>query len=182
GVNSKNRLTRIMVSETLVRSTEDRRDFWRQLKSLMPIDKVVDIDQISQQAQAEMAQKMASNLLSMLLSGDSSSPVTIDSSAVSTANESSPQQDSSSQSGDYEPLWIETPECDGCEECVKINPKIFVFNADDQAEVLNPKAGSYKDIVRAAEKCTVSCIHPGTPWNDSEKDLDKLVQRAQAFQ
>ena len=85
-------------------------------------------------------------------------------------------------SGDYEPVWIDTPECDGCEECIKINPKIFQFNADKQAEIINPQGGPYRDIVRAAEKCTVSCIHPGTPWNPNEKDLDKLVKRAEAFQ
>ena len=82
----------------------------------------------------------------------------------------------------YEPVWIDTPECDGCEECVKINPKIFQFNDSKQAEIINPQGGPFRDIVRAAEKCTVSCIHPGTPWNAEEKDLDKLVKRAEAFQ
>jgi pyruvate-ferredoxin/flavodoxin oxidoreductase len=95
---------------------------------------------------------------------------------------SAPAAEASAEAGDYEPVWIDTPECDGCEECIKINPKIFQFNADKQAEVLDPRAGSYQDIVRAAEKCTVSCIHPGTPWNAGEKDLDKLVKRAEAFQ
>jgi pyruvate-ferredoxin/flavodoxin oxidoreductase len=48
--------------------------------------------------------------------------------------------------------------------------------------VLNPRGGSYKDIVRAAEKCTAGVIHPGTPFNPAEPDLEKLVQRAAKYQ
>ena len=190
GVNAKNRLTRIMVSETLVRTTEDRRDFWRQLKDIMPVDSVVDVDRVTQQVRSEIAQQITSNLLGMLMSGDlgaitGSAAATIEapqSGGGQQQVQGAPAAESSEGDSDFEPLWIDTPECDGCEECIKINPKIFVFNADNKAEVLNPKAGTFKDIVRAAEKCTVSCIHPGTPWNASEPDVDKLIQRAAAFQ
>ncbi len=50
------------------------------------------------------------------------------------------------------------------------------------ASMVNPTGGSYKDIVRAAEKCTASCIHPGTPFNPNEKDVEKLIKRAEKFQ
>ncbi|MDJ0833780.1 MAG: 2-oxoacid:acceptor oxidoreductase family protein [Gammaproteobacteria bacterium] len=182
GVNANNQLTRIMVSETLVRTTEDRRDFWRQLKSLLPIEQVVDVEQISKQAQAEMAQKLTGNLLTMLMSGEVSVPASLGEMPSPVATADAASEPAAADNADFEAVWIETPECDGCEECVKINPKIFVFNAENQAEVLDPKGGPYRDIVRAAEKCTVSCIHPGTPWDQSEKDLDKLQQRAQPFQ
>ena len=36
-------------------------------------------------------------------------------------------------------------------------------------------------LVQAAEKCPVAAIHPGTPLNPKEKDLDKWLKRAQAF-
>jgi pyruvate-ferredoxin/flavodoxin oxidoreductase len=48
--------------------------------------------------------------------------------------------------------------------------------------IADPKAGTFKDIVKAAEKCTASAIHPGTPWNPNEPDLDKLIKRAEKFQ
>jgi pyruvate-ferredoxin/flavodoxin oxidoreductase len=181
GADSKNRLTRVMVSETLVRTTTDRRDFWRQLKSLVPIEKVVDMDQITQQVRSDVAQQLTSNLLSMVLTGEAGAPLSIDTAAV-TPTETAPAAKGNGASADFEPVWIDTPDCDGCEECVQINPKIFKFNADMQAVVVDPRAGAFLDIVRAAEKCTVSCIHPGTPWNAGEKDLDKLVKRAQPFQ
>jgi pyruvate-ferredoxin/flavodoxin oxidoreductase len=83
---------------------------------------------------------------------------------------------------DYEAVWVETPECTACDECIEINPKIFAYNDDKKAVIVDPKAGAFKDIVKAAEKCTAECIHPGTPWNASEKDLDKLVKRAAKYQ
>ena len=84
--------------------------------------------------------------------------------------------------GDYEPVWIDTPECEACDECTKINPKIFAYNDEKKAVVADPRGGPFRDIVRAAEKCTAGCIHPGTPFDPSEKDLDRLVERAAKFQ
>jgi rubrerythrin len=84
--------------------------------------------------------------------------------------------------GGHDAVWIESPECTACDECIEINPKIFAYNDDKKAIVIDPKGGSYKDIVKAAEKCTAGCIHPGTPWNSAEKDLDKLVKRAAKYQ
>jgi pyruvate-ferredoxin/flavodoxin oxidoreductase len=185
GTDSKNRLTRIMVSETLVRTTVDRRDFWRQLKSLVPIDKVADMDQVTRQVRTEVAQQLTSNLLSMILKGEAGMPASVEAAAAASATapaEAAPGAESNAAGGDFEPVWIDTPECDGCEECIKINPKMFQFNADKQVVVVDPKAGTFQDIVRSAEKCTVSCIHPGTPWDPNEKDLDKLIKRAEPFQ
>ena len=79
-------------------------------------------------------------------------------------------------------MWIETPECTTCDECVEINPNIFVYDEHKHAYVKDPKGGSYKDIVRSAEKCTASIIHPGTPWDPNEKGLEKLVKRAAKYQ
>ena len=44
------------------------------------------------------------------------------------------------------------------------------------------RGGPFKDIVRAAEKCTGRCIHPGTPADPNEKDAAKLIKRAEKFQ
>ncbi len=79
-------------------------------------------------------------------------------------------------------MWIETPDCTTCDECVEINPKIFKYNEDKKAIVIDPTAGTFEDIVKAAEKCTAVIIHPGTPWNPNEKNLDKLIKRAEKFQ
>ena len=59
---------------------------------------------------------------------------------------------------------------------------MFRYNDQKQAVVIDPKGAAFKDIVKAAEKCTAGCLHPGTPWNAGEKDLDKLIKRAEKYQ
>ncbi len=63
-----------------------------------------------------------------------------------------------------------------------IAPAIFQYNADKKAIVIDPTKGTFEDIVRSAEKCTAVIIHPGTPWNLDEPNLDKLIKRAEKFQ
>lgn len=78
--------------------------------------------------------------------------------------------------------WIDSPLCTSCSECVDNFPQIFSYNADKQAFVASPRGGPYADIVRAAERCPVSIIHPGTPWDRSDSDLMELTERARPFQ
>jgi len=180
GVDAKNRLMRILVAEELVHSTEERRDFWHQLKSLVGIDKIVDLDQVRNQAKAEMAQKLTASLLALANGGDISALSDVATPAAIGGNGA--DAPAAGLDWDYEPVWIETPECTACDECTDLNPAIFAYNDDKQATVKNAKGGPYKDIVKAAEKCTAGCIHPGTPWDPNEKNLEKLMQRAEKYQ
>ena len=77
--------------------------------------------------------------------------------------------------------YIETPRCTTCEECVKINGRMFVYDANKQAYIADPRAGSYRELVEAAESCQVSIIHPGKPLDPSEPGLAELVERAKPF-
>jgi hypothetical protein len=58
---------------------------------------------------------------------------------------------------------------------------MFAYNENKQAYIANPDAGTYAQLVEAAESCQVSIIHPGKPRNPSEPDLAALQQRAAAF-
>lgn len=78
--------------------------------------------------------------------------------------------------------WIDTHLCTSCSECVDNFPGIFAYNEDKLAYVASPRGGSYADIVRAAERCPVGIIHPGTPWDASDPDLAELKERAKPFQ
>jgi pyruvate-ferredoxin/flavodoxin oxidoreductase len=77
--------------------------------------------------------------------------------------------------------WIDSARCTSCDECTGINRKLFAYNDKKQAYIKDPKAGSFKDLVTAAERCPVGIIHPGTPLNPKEKGLDKLLVRAARF-
>jgi pyruvate-ferredoxin/flavodoxin oxidoreductase len=180
GVDSKNRLMRIMVSEELVRSTQDRLDYWRLLRSLTGTSKAVDEQAIASRVRTEMAQKLSASLLGLVSTGDTAS--LLEPGSTTVADETGVKAAEPASAGDYEPAWIDTPECESCDECTRINPKIFAYNAEKKAVVTNPRGGPYRDIVRAAEKCTAGCIHPGTPFDPNEKDLGKLVKRAEKYQ
>ncbi|KAF3984159.1 MAG: 4Fe-4S binding protein [Methylococcales symbiont of Hymedesmia sp. n. MRB-2018] len=99
---------------------------------------------------------------------------------VNTKKADSPKKESAVEP--HEPVWIETPDCTTCDECVDIAPAIFQYNAEKKAIVIDPTKGTFEDIVRSAEKCTAVIIHPGTPWNPEEPNLDKLIKRAESFQ
>ena len=77
--------------------------------------------------------------------------------------------------------YIETARCTTCNECTKINDKLFAYNENKQAYIKDVRAGTYRDLVEAAEKCQVAIIHPGKPQNLDEPNLEALMERAEAF-
>ena len=83
--------------------------------------------------------------------------------------------------GDYMAPWIDTEDCTACDECTKLNSKMFAYNSNKKAYIKDPKAGPYADLVKAAEKCTARVIHPGLPADRSEKDIEKWIKRGEKF-
>jgi hypothetical protein len=78
--------------------------------------------------------------------------------------------------------YIETPRCTTCNECTEINNRMFVYDENMQAYIADPDAGTYRQLVEAAESCQVCIIHPGKPRNPNEPNLDELIKRAEPFQ
>lgn len=81
----------------------------------------------------------------------------------------------------FDEPWIDTPLCTSCNDCTAINPLVFVYDANKQARIGDAKAGTYAQLVAAAEKCPAHCIHPGKPLNPDEPNLEELIQRAEPF-
>ncbi len=77
--------------------------------------------------------------------------------------------------------WIDTLLCTSCNDCLDIHPTLFVYNANKQAVIGDVGAGTFEQLVRAAEKCPARCIHPGTPMNPDEPNLEALIDRAKPF-
>ena len=88
------------------------------------------------------------------------------------------ERDDGSSAGD---AWIETARCTTCDECTNLNPRMFAYNEDKQAYISDLHAGTFRELVQAAEACQVAIIHPGEPWNPDEPGLDDLRRRAAAF-
>jgi ferredoxin len=88
--------------------------------------------------------------------------------------------DAATEHGSDEP-YIETVRCSSCNECITLNGKMFAYDANQQAYIADPDAGTYRELVEAAESCQVAVIHPGKPRNPNEPGLEELLKRAEPF-
>jgi len=77
--------------------------------------------------------------------------------------------------------YIETARCTTCNECTELNSGMFAYNENKQAYIADPDAGSFRQMVEAAETCQVAIIHPGKPRDPKEPGLDDLNVRAAEF-
>jgi len=77
--------------------------------------------------------------------------------------------------------WIDTARCPSCNECQLINDRMFGYDERKQAYIKDLAAGSYRQLVEAAESCQVAIIHPGAPRDPKEAGLEDLLARAEAF-
>jgi pyruvate-ferredoxin/flavodoxin oxidoreductase len=177
-VDAKQRLMRLLVAEELVRSTEERLGYWRQLRDLVERPK-------PGANEAEVAERVRTELLSKIGAtlgwngGTAAAPVAAAAPAAAAA--AKPAAPPAAALAAYEPVWVETPECSACDECTTLAPGAFAYNSQRKAVVTNPKGATFADLVSAAEKCTAGCLHPGTPWNPAEPGLDPLKARAAKF-
>jgi pyruvate-ferredoxin/flavodoxin oxidoreductase len=77
--------------------------------------------------------------------------------------------------------YIDSDRCTTCNECTNLNGKMFAYNESRQAYIRDARAGTFAQLVQAAERCPAGLIHPGTPLNPKEKDLAKWIERAKPF-
>jgi len=108
-----------------------------------------------------------------------SAPPKEDSVAPESAPESAGEEEDEGLS--FDEAYIDTPLCTSCNECRNINPDMFAYDANKQAYISDINAGTYRQLVMAAENCPVKIIHPGKPVNPDEPDLEDLISRAAPF-
>lgn len=198
-VDKKHRLGRLIVAEPLVKSCEERRDFWIQLRALRSEPKpapaaAVDADKILQEARQDIVKKITSGLLELAGVGSASgnpgnNPGNPKGGTMKEANpvKANPAPQAKAPAADaggggYVPPTVDTQDCAACGECIEINSQIFGWNDENLATIKDPKGGSYADIVKAAEACPARVIHPGTPANPNEPGVAELVKRAEEYQ
>lgn len=180
-VDRKQKLSRVLVAQPIVESCEERRDFWILLRDLAgyQTEQVVEED-MEGRIRAEVVGKITKGLME-LAGGNGAGIADL---AMGEMGEEAPPAVASPETngnGEYMAPWLETSECTSCDECIKLNPNIFAYNDDKKAYIKNPKGGPYQDLVKAAEKCTASVIHPGLPADRSAKDIDKWIARGEKY-
>jgi ferredoxin len=138
------------------------------------------IADLQEQARRDMVRKIASGLLRLAEGGDLSADLGGDVIA-SSGDEAAAETVAASSGEGYMAPWIDTEECTACDECVNINGAIFAYNEQKKAYIKDPRGGPYRDLVKAAEKCTAQVIHPGTPADAGEKDVEKWTARGAKY-
>jgi len=180
-VNRKQELTRLLVAKPMVESCEDRRDFWTLLRALAGTAKEeVSRDDIADEVRREVVGRIAANLMQLAQGGGETASAALDLVAAPAA---AAQTDvvAADAGGDGMAPWIDTEDCTSCDECTALNPQIFAYDENQKAFIKDASAGPYRDLVKAAERCTAQVIHPGLPRDRSEKDIEKWIARAAKY-
>ncbi len=183
-VDADNRLQKVMADDCMIREARRVGAMWRGLRELGGIQNshaerllareraAWEAAQQQREAAAAPAFAAAPAAAPVAASAGAAAPVAAPAVAeVAAEPERSPDE-----------AYIETVRCSTCNECTQINDKMFAYNKDKQAYIKDVTAGTYRQLVEAAESCQVSVIHPGKPRNPKEPGLDELLKRAELFQ
>ena len=175
-VDAENRLHRLIVDEKLLHAARVCRESWRRLQELDSLKR----------ARAAAAQAAAAPATAAPATGESAAAPAAGqkpapAAAAPAATAPAAAEPAAEERKPGEP-YIETERCSSCNECTNLNSAMFAYNENKQAYIANPDAGSFRELVEAAESCQVAVIHPGMPRNPKEAGLDELIKRAEPFQ
>jgi hypothetical protein len=182
-----NLLQRVVVDARVIEQTRRCRDIWHSLQELGGIhnshaERLLARERLAWEAEKQRdlaARAPAAPAVPAAPASETAATPTPAIDAGTSATTASAAVAAPAPSAD-EP-WIETPRCTTCEECVQINNRMFVYDGNKQAYIADLAAGSFRQLVEAAESCQVSIIHPGKPRDPNEPGLADLLERAEAF-
>jgi ferredoxin len=183
-VDEADLLTRLVVDEPLMRSALRCREAWHRLQGLAGVrdSRTERLLARERQAWEEAHQRdLAAVAAAAAAPSAAAQPPATPEAAVPAAAVAPPPAEAEPARNPDE-AYIETIRCSTCNECTQVNPRMFAYNENKQAYIADLKAGTYRQLVEAAESCQVSIIHPGKPWDPSEPGLEELVERAKPFQ
>jgi ferredoxin len=184
-VDSENKLHLVLVDGKLIREARRCREQWRSLQELGGIrnshaerllekERQAWEERLANEASAARAREAlvpeATPVAAQESAEPASTPVTAAAAPAPAAEAKRPDE-----------AHIDTARCTSCNECMKVNDRMFKYDGNKQAYIADLKAGTYADLVTAAENCQVAIIHPGKPWNPNEPGLQELLKRAEAF-
>jgi hypothetical protein len=178
-VDEADLLCRLVVDERLMRAALRCREAWHRLQALAGVNDSRTERLVARERQAweeEQRQREAATAPAAAPVAAQAVPAALVAAtpAAATVVEAEPARNPD------EP-YIETIRCSTCNECTQVNGRMFAYNENKQAYIADLKAGTYRQLVEAAESCQLSIIHPGKPWDASEPGLEELLERAKPF-
>jgi ferredoxin len=164
-VDAQDRLHRVLVDAKMMRATRACNLLWRRL-----------------QEHARLHDSPAERLLNEERARQAATPGAAPAASPATPAAPGPVvEEAAAPAQSSDEAWIETIRCPSCNECQLINPRMFAYNDNKQAFIKDITAGSYRELVEAAESCQVAIIHPGKPRDPNEPGLAELLERAKPF-
>jgi ferredoxin len=149
-----------------------------------------------EEVRARAADEAVERLVGLLMSAESPSTVlaaqplpatgpvehpAADEAAAPKAEEAVEVAEEAEEELTFDEPFIDSIMCTSCDDCTRINPRMFRYNENKQAFIADPEAGTFEELVRAAEKCPARCIHPGKPRAGDDTATDEMVARAAPF-
>ncbi|MCV2395758.1 hypothetical protein OEB99_15690 [Actinotalea sp. M2MS4P-6] len=184
-ISRDDRLHRVLVDRPLVHMTQRSVEAWRRLQELGGIHNSYVTRELAWQREAFEAER--ARWAASVPSATTATTAPGGSAATGGAGDASvpgaTEVDDLGEPDARDPYlpWIETARCATCNECTAINDRMFTYNDNRQAYIADPDAGTYAELVLAAESCQVAIIHPGRPRNPNEPGLPDLEKRAEPF-
>ena len=176
-VDADNVLQRVLVDERLIREARRCREMWHSLQELGGVHNSHAEKLLARERKA-WEERMHQEAEALAAAAPAAAPAAAASApAAAAAPAAAPAEPERSPDEAY----IDTPRCATCNECTNINNKMFVYDANKQAYIADINAGTYAQLVEAAENCQVAIIHPGKPRNPKEPGLEELLKRAEPF-
>jgi pyruvate-ferredoxin/flavodoxin oxidoreductase len=175
---------RLLVSAEIVASCEDRRDFWRLLRGLAAPAGMPEPEReaLVEQVRRETVVRLSEALLQLTSKDGAPAPATPgQATPVPGAVPAGGPEASAADDGSWMAPWIETESCSACDECTRINPRIFAYNSAGKATIKDPAGGPYSDLVKAAERCKERIIHPGLPRDRSDPEVLRWIARGEKY-
>ena len=175
-VDGRNVLQKVLVDDKVMREARRCREMWHSLQELGGLHNSHAERVLARERKAQGERERA---IAEARGEEPAPPPSTAAAAVPAAKAVEATEAAPERSPDE--AYIETARCTTCNECTKINDKMFMYNENKQAYIANPDAGTYAQLVEAAESCQVSLIHPGKPRNPKEPGLEELLKRAETF-
>jgi ferredoxin len=199
-------LARALVTRDLAHASRDRLRAWRILQELAGTDNEYarraaaaarealheqhagEVDRVRSEAAGEAMNRLARVLMDfdgpLPASTAPAAPPAGSSTAPAPeapATEAAPAAAAPAEDVSFDAPWIESALCTSCQDCININNRLFKYDANKQAFVADASAGTFEQLVRAAEKCPARCIHPGRPAPGDTSATDGVMSRAAKF-
>jgi len=183
-VDSEDALQRVVADDRLVKAARRCLENWHRLQELGGVrsshaERLLARERAAWEAEKREEIEALKNAAGAGAAAAAAAPA--EAAAAPKAEAAAPAEAEPEPERNPDEAWIETIRCSSCNECIQINDQMFAYNDNKQAYIKDIKAGTFRQMVEAAESCQIGIIHPGKPVNPKEPGLDELLERAKPF-